>query len=415
MRCIASLVILATIVPTAVYAQQPIIFTPAQRPTPVKSLKNPCLSATLASTRLICAEPDLLAVDSILSIAFRDASSGLSLDEQKLFLNDQRAWLQDRNKKCGLVGKDRASLTQLRLAKDCIENAMEARIADLQAGPQTSSIPANVSAPTVQDLVLTPIVQPLMSSGPGGSGLREATFQALRFSAPAEGISGTIDCSATSSRSGDDRLSNTPLAGKQFVMLAVDDNANSYSMFENDTWSTFMDGLRNASYASCAGALRSGRLKNSANESMSELSGLFEVSSPQRLFIAYSTGQNTPWTLLANLPKARKTVKSDLGIQTWVDPRQLSRNPYFFKDSIIGLVTHFDRMISDDTAVFEQSGTEIFVSGVSAKLFENNEMVVLAGRVKGNKGLINSTGSEVLMPALDYVGTYKCGDQCEGL
>ena len=249
MRCIASLVILATIVPTAVYAQQPIIFTPAQRPTPVKSLKNPCLSATLASTRLICAEPDLLAVDSILSIAFRDASSGLSLDEQKLFLNDQRAWLQDRNKKCGLVGKDRASLTQLRLAKDCIENAMEARIADLQAGPQTSSISANVSAPTVQDLVLTPIVQPLMSSGPGGSGLREATFQALRFSAPAEGISGTIDCSATSSRSGDDRLSNTPLAGKQFVMLAVDDNANSYSMFENDTWSTFMDGLRNASYA----------------------------------------------------------------------------------------------------------------------------------------------------------------------
>ena len=408
MRWIAWLVILATMVPAAVYAQQP---------TSITTVKYPCLSAKTASTRLICVEPDLIAVDSILLIAFRDAASGLSLDEQKLLLKDQRAWIQDRNKKCGLVGKDRAPLVQLRAAKVCLEDAIEARISDLQDGPQTSSISPNVATPTVQDLVLTPVMQPLMSGGPGGSGLREATFQALRFSAPAEGISGTIDCSASSSsQSGSDLFSNTPLAGKRFIKFTVDDNTNSYSMFENDTWSTFLDGLRNTGYTACTGAIKSGRLRNAANESISELSGLFEVSSSQGLFIAFGTSQSPSWTLLTNLPKARKVVKSDLGIQTWVDPHQLSRNPYFFKDSIIGFVTHFDRMVSNNTAVFEQSGTEIFVSGVSPSLFETNEIVVLAGRVKGNKGLVNpTTGSEVLLPALDYVGAYKCGNQCEGL
>ena len=148
------------------------------------------------------------------------------------------------------------------------------------------------------------------------------------------------------------------------------------------------------------------------NEPISELYDVFEVYSPQGLFMAYSTGQNTPWTLQTNLPKARRAVKTDLGIETWVKPSQLTRNPYFFKDSLVGMVIQFDHMLSGNEAVFTRSGAQIFVSGVPPTLFQSKEQVVLAGRVTGNKGVISPSGSETLLPALDYVGAYKCGNTC---
>jgi hypothetical protein len=146
---------------------------------------------------------------------------------------------------------------------------------------------------------------------------------------------------------------------------------------------------------------------------VSELSDVFAVYSPRGLFLAYSIGQDTPWSLQTNLPKARKEVKTDLGIQTWVDPSQLTRNPYFFKGSLVGMMIQFDRMLSQNEAVFTRSGAEIFVSGVPPSLFQTKEMVVLAGRVVGNKGVISPLGSEALLPALDYVGAFKCGSACE--
>jgi hypothetical protein len=111
---------------------------------------------------------------------------------------------------------------------------------------------------------------------------------------------------------------------------------------------------------------------------------------------------------------ARKKVKSDLGIQTWLEPSQLTRNPYFFKGSVVGMIIQFDHMISQDEAVFTRPGAQIFVSGVSSTLFQDKEMVVLAGRVIGNKGVISPSGSEALLPALDYVGAYKCDNVCDG-
>jgi hypothetical protein len=185
-------------------------------------------------------------------------------------------------------------------------------------------------------------------------------------------------------------------------------------MYESDTWTPFLDDLRNAAHTSCASAAKSGRLRNAANEPVTELNDVFEVYSPRGLFMAYGTGQDNPWTLQSNLPKARKVVKSDLGIQDWIYPSQLTRNPYFFKDSVVGMVVQFDHMLSENEAVFERSGAEIFVSGVSPKFFQDKELIVLAGRVTGNKGLISPMGSEVLLPALDYIGSYKCGDQCSG-
>jgi uncharacterized protein YecT (DUF1311 family) len=371
-----------------------------------------CKSAREASVRLICADPDLAAVDSILAIAFQDAKNAAPSDAQKLLVNEQLTWMRERNQKCGLTGKDNEPVRVLLSGKQCMEGAIEARIDELQDASQTASISLS-SASNAQNVIITQLTLPAGSGGPGGSGPNELpTFQELHFSVPTAGIGGTISCSAQSSVQGDE-LANTPLQGKRIVKIAIDDDANSYRLFENDTWGPVLDNLRNAVHSACESALRTGRLRNAANEAVSELNDAFAVSSPRGLFVAYSVGQNTSWTLQINLPKARKKVKADLGIQTWVDPSQLARNPYFFKGSLVGMVIQFDRMLSQNDAVFTRPGAEIYVSGVPPTLFQTKELVVLAGRVTGNKGVISPLGSEALLPALDYVGAYKCGNGCE--
>jgi hypothetical protein len=257
------------------------------------------------------------------------------------------------------------------------------------------------------------VLEPSVSVGSGGSGSDELpTFQELHFSAPTDGIGGTLNCSAPSSRQGGDPLGSTS-ALKWVVEISIDDDASSYRMFENDTWGPFLDNLRISVRSACANALQSGRVRNTSNEPIKEIADAFEVYSPHGLFMAYSVGQNSPWTLQRNLPKARKTVKSDLGIQNWISASQLSINPYYFKGSVVGMVIQFDHMLSKDEAIFELPGAEIFVSGVSPNLFKDKERIVLAGRVMGNKGVISPMGRETLLPSLDYVAAYKCGEACD--
>ena len=285
------------------------------------------------------------------------------------------------------------------------------------AEPQRDASGSNaaVNAAAVSSSVsITPVFDPGVSS-PGGesNGSRFSTFHELRFSAP-NGTAGSIDCSAPVAAAGSDALAKTPLAGKPIIKIAVDDDENSYRLFQNDGWTSFLDGLRTAARNACATAMQSGRLRSATSEPVSELHTMFAVYSPQGLFMAYSTGPNTPWSVATNLPKARRKVRLDLGIQRWIEPTQLARNPYFFLGSVVGMVVQFDRMASDNAAVFARPGAEIYVNGVPPALFQNQQLVVLAGRVTGNKGVITPSGSAVLMPALDYVGAQPCGDGCSG-
>jgi uncharacterized protein YecT (DUF1311 family) len=387
----------------------------AQQTTASIRVNPACKSAKSAATRMICADPDLATIDSTLTASLQEARKAASPDQQKLLTKQQFSWLKERNQKCGLTGKDRAPLSELQPATQCLQDAIKARISDLQGADQTSSIAPTPPAPSGQNLIITPVAQPPVSLGSrAAEPAQYPPFEKLHFSAPTEGINGIIDCSAPPSQQLSNSLSNTPLSGKWIVRIAIDDDENSYRMYESDSWTPFLDNLRNAAHASCAGASNSGRLRNAANEPVTELNDVFEVYSPRSLFLAYSTKQDNPWTLQSNLPKARKLVKSDLGIQDWIYPSQLTRNPYYFKDAVVGMVVQFDHMLSENEAVFERSGDQIFVSGVSSNLFQNKELIVLSGRVTGNKGLISPMGSEVLLPALDYVGSYKCGDQCGG-
>ncbi len=379
----------------------------------ISRTRTACPSAKSASARLMCDDPQLAAMHSALAKAFLDAKKSASPETKEVLAKKQRTWAQELNQKCGLTGRD--SIDQLRAAKPCLEDAIKAQIAALQDGSQTSPAPLPPPAPAPapphsQNVFIDPVVD---NAAPARSGPQ--TFQRLRFSASTDGISGFIECSAPSAYEGTDPLAETPFSGKWIVKISISDDTNSYRLFENDTWGPALDNLRSAARAECANALASGRLRNAANEPISQLYDVFEVYSPQRLFLAYSTGPQARWSVPINLPNARRKIRSDLGIQKWIDPSQLMRNPYFYKGTVVGLVMQFDRMLSKNEAVFVHNGDEVFVSGVPPMLFQDKEQTVLAGRVTGNKGLIDPSGNESLVPALDYVAAVKCGNVCQRL
>ncbi len=372
-----------------------------------------CKSAKMPSARLICADADLTALVSVLALAITDAKEAASSPEEKKSLaSEQQAWARDRDRKCDLIAMENLSRDKFQAAKKCMSDMIEARIADLQDRPDpdsTSSLPQAGPA-----IVVTPLVQ-APALGESGQRMHESSVQDLHFSATAEAVSGTIRCSVLPSQQGLESLNSTPLAASRVVTIAVDDEVHSYRLFEDDAWRPVLNSTRAAAFAACANATKSSQL-NAGNEPASAIPEGVVAYSPRGLFVAYSLGKDTPWILKSNLPQARKKVKADLGIESWITPSQLIRNPYFYKDVVVGMVVQFRRMVSGNEAIFDRSGTKVFVSAVPADLFQNGELVVLAGRVLGNKGLVSPNGSEELLPALNYVATFKCGESsCEGL
>ena len=343
--------------------------------------------------------------------------------------------MRRRDQNCGLTGKDHAPIDELRKAKQCMKEKLDARLADLRTGSLISSTTPNPtrnsstavpdvtipvtnpppnSAASAQQIIIKPTVQSGASADTGEIGPQDSSApQTFSFSASANRVSDIADCSAASSSQEDNPVANTPLNGKSIVKITIADDANSYQMFANDAWSSFLNDLRSSVHFARASALQGDGLKNATDQS----NDLYAVFSSQGLFAAYSISIdiNTPWIVQTNLPQARKKLESDLGIQKWIEPSQLARNPYFYNGQVVGMVIQFDHRISEDEAVFAQSNAQIFVSGVPHNMFTNRQMVVLVGRVTGNKGVIDPSGNEELMPALDYLGASNCQKAYEGL
>ena len=390
------------------------------------ALPNPvgiCGAAKTAAARLICADHDLAAQDTKLVAAYRQSKNRTPPAAQKDLLNEQLNWMRERDRKCGLVGKDTAPIDELRKAKQCMQDEIEARLARLQNAPAASAASSNVapnaapSAPSPaivttssitlstinQRIIITPVVQTSVSATTGETGSSLATF---RLSAPASGINGTAICGASSPLPAANHPANASPSAKPVVKITIADDANSYRLFENDTWSPILDELRNAVRSAC--------IKSAANGAAETTSDLYEVNSSRGLFVADSTGVSGAWNVETNLPRTRRKLQSDLGIQKWIEPNELTRNPYFFAGVVVGMVIQLEHKVSDNEAVFARSNAQIFVSGVPHD-FAERQMVVLAGRVTGNKGVVDQSGSEELLPAVEYVGTADCAGPCEAL
>ena len=372
-----------------------------------------CKSAKLPSARLICTDADLTALVSVLAIAVADAKNAASSpEEQKSLATEQQAWSRDRDRKCGLIAG--VNHEKFQAEKKCMIDLIEARIADLQDKPDLDSTSSLPQAGHV--VVITPLAQARVVGETGAAAMLVPSNLDLHFSATADAVSGTIKCSVLASQAKLEALNSTPLEGSRVVTIAIDDEVHSYRLFEDNAWSPVLNSVRTAAFAACANASNPGQQTKAASESVSATPGAVVAYSSHGLFVAYSVGKDAPWILQTNLPQARKEVKADLGIESWITPSQLLRNPYFYKDVVVGMVVQFRGMVSGNEAIFDRSGAQVFVSAVPSNLFQNGELVVLAGRVLGNKGLVSPNGSEKLLPLLDYVATFKCaGLSCEGL
>jgi uncharacterized protein YecT (DUF1311 family) len=411
-----------------------------------------CSAATTAAARLICAEPDLSARDAKLATAFRQLKSKSSPAAQQALLNERLIWVRERDQRCGLAGKDGASLDELRKAKGCMLDALNARLAELQkiipvnsssatkgmessspnpetsksgaarsiassdlsvpTGPDvTSAIPGGAGAPAGaqnppapnQDVILTPLTT-TSSTEPHPSRAR------FNFSISASGLSGTVDCLDQASATDASSAAASNIPSRILVRIVLNDDPGTASIFEGDAWRAQLDRLRQAIHGSCSAA--SDR-STTASERSNGANEIYKVNSTRGLFVARSGGSGA-WIVEKNLPQTRKKVQADLGVQKWLKPSVLTRNPYFFKDIVAGMVVHLDHKISDHEAVFTQAGAQIFVSGVPRDLADS-EALVLSARVVGNKGVVDPSGSERLIPALDYLNSVACANVCEAL
>lgn len=92
-----------------------------------------CAKATSASARLICSDAELRKADGALGIKFR-ALAGKDEVTKRQLTDKQLSWLRERNARCG-VGPDKARVPtpELAPAKPCMLEAINKRIAELQA------------------------------------------------------------------------------------------------------------------------------------------------------------------------------------------------------------------------------------------------------------------------------------------
>ena len=103
-----------------------------------------CTKAKTASARLICSDGELAQLDGQLGGAFQQVRSNLDGADREDFVREQLDWIRERNKNCGLVGKDNAPIDELASSKTCMEDAIRKRLVDLVGEePESSAASAN--------------------------------------------------------------------------------------------------------------------------------------------------------------------------------------------------------------------------------------------------------------------------------
>lgn len=358
---------------------------------------NLCQPKKHASDRLICSDSDLRAAMSAVTKAYQEAKASVS--DQSSIEQEQKEWAQARDKKCGLQDKDKETLDELLQTKPCMEAELTERLADLGR-----TLSASISQPQAA----------LRTEGPVSIDLSSISsdYRSFQFSTGEKGIAGTITCSAPSMYGNIDPLANSSFTGKAVTKIVIDDDVRSYRMFADDSWIESLTKLRVSAQTACSKILATGKLKDAANQPVAELSKAFEAVSKEGIFLAYSIGPSSPWILQFDLPHIRKKMMSELGIRSWVEPTQLEKNPYFYKGVVVGMVVQFDHPLSQGDGILSFKGANLFATELPPQRFKEKEMVIFAGRVKGNRGVIEASGDEELIPELQYVGSAKCGSAC---
>jgi uncharacterized protein YecT (DUF1311 family) len=112
-------------------------------PAPAEEASFDCLKATAPIEQLICSDPQLLTLDGALGDAFAADRQRLPEKDRPGALAQQRAWLAERLKQCGVPAKEEEVLApELRWrAAPCLDEMYRARLAALGAPAEVAPTP----------------------------------------------------------------------------------------------------------------------------------------------------------------------------------------------------------------------------------------------------------------------------------
>jgi len=428
-----------------------------------------CSKAKSAAARLICSDLELSKADGALGAQFKSALSGKDDVAKKAIVDQQLAWLRERNARCG-VGPDKASVPveQLTTAKPCMMTAIQERIAFLGTGQSQTSSPTQTpkasrtatesTSPAVmvrnsilehwnppaggpsqeftirfslnKNGTVSGPVSVFLRDGPGEPELRASVLDAVFAAAPYtmlrpetyetwQRIEVTLDPKLVVAQTSTQIVLGTgcleplvPAQGPdgQQIASACKIGTDRYRIWctngkiiehgnepaPSGTWG-FISPCVSEQAASTATALQP---QATDQNSIGGLAGLAEGSRRNYEQWARNVAIERQQAQQNALVKQalRTKVQFDLGYQSYVRTQELIANPFVYKGTVVALQTVFERMLSENDAVFTLQGA-IVVTGVPPTMFRGNEMVILAIKVLGAKDGV---------PYGEYVAVYKC-------
>jgi uncharacterized protein YecT (DUF1311 family) len=101
-------------------------------PSLISAAEFDCKTASLASDYVICSRPELIQVNSKLAETWVSVRSGMSVDENRLILNDQKNWLNQLNLDCGLPSRGKPADDVIRHSQMCVYNRIRSRTEELE-------------------------------------------------------------------------------------------------------------------------------------------------------------------------------------------------------------------------------------------------------------------------------------------
>lgn len=105
--------------------------------------KNHCESHRNPASQIICGDPDLSAADEKLGVAIQERLNRLA--DRRAAIEDNAQWIKDRNRSCGVFGRDSIRPVDFERVKACLLLEMQERTAILR-DPNFDCLAANSAA-----------------------------------------------------------------------------------------------------------------------------------------------------------------------------------------------------------------------------------------------------------------------------
>lgn len=300
----------------------------AETQQPVNRPSFNCATAKSASARLICSDAELSNADGALGKAFQGAIGILEGKEKASKVQEQVKWIRERNTRCQLDGKNDMPVEELRSSKQCLLEAINARVNEYVGAP-APAIVADRPTTSKSDAVgtqqgnvsiqMVPQYTQFAAACPGCSnGIQTGrTFAALDFTSA--DISGMVVCVEPTSQRAD------------AMGIGLKMNEQNARLFLDDEYiKNLLGSIRKRAFEECSNALRAGALLDGISNPAKNVSEYTAVTGMapagnQPAFQAFSPSLHDSWTITYNLVQKNEQARI-AQIKAQADEQQRQRD-----------------------------------------------------------------------------------------